>query len=268
MWLLFLACSSPDSGPTDSASPGAVELGATCAIEDRAGEIALWASGTDAYLTATLYDRPNPWYGPPTLANDTCAYHHTDTAACGACDAGFVCGWSGACEPEARVVKDASLVVSADGVGQTFTPDAATGQMWGVAGPIDAAYTITLEVAGETIEVPELALAGELTDAVVTGTGDSMAPESLDATWTADSGRVRTTIPINHHAGGPTFTRCDVDAATPGFHASAEMLVPLAVVTGVEFQGLEHTENATVTTSAGCVDVRLGVQEYVGVMWE
>ena len=272
MWFLLLACSSPDSGPADSkghtAEPGTVELGATCPIEDRAGEVALWASGADAYLSATLYNRPNPWYGPATVANETCGYHHTDTAACGACEAGFVCGWSGDCDAEARVVTDVTLVVTADGVGQTFTPDGATGQMWGVAGPIGAAYTLTLEVAGETIEVPELALAGELPDAVVTGTGDSMAPQSLDATWTAATGRVRTTIPINHHAGGPTFTRCDVDAATPGFHASAEMLQPLAVSTGLEFQGIEHTQGAAVTTDAGCIDIRLGVQQYVGVIWE
>lgn len=271
LFLLATACesvdSSPQDSPADSAEPGDVRIGAVCAIEARVGEVGLWASGTDAYLSAVLYDRPNPWYGPPTLANDSCAYHHTDTAACGACDDGQVCGWSGECEAEARVVVDTTLEITADGVAQTFTADSTTGQLWGVAGPLGATYTMTLTFADQTVEVPDLQVAEPVTQVEIIGHGDSMAPTSLDASWAADLGRVRTTIPINHHAGGPTFTRCDVEASTRAFHATEDMLLPLAVSTGLEFQGIDHAHTAAVTTELGCVEVRLGSQQYVGVTW-
>lgn len=43
----------------------------------------------------------------------------------------------------------------------------------------------------------------------------------------------------------------------------AEMVDPLAVETGLEFQGLEHAFVAAATTPQGCVEFRFGEQLFV-----
>ncbi len=65
-----------------------------------------------------------------------------------------------------------------------------------------------------------------------------------------------THIPINHHAGGPTFTECWVEASVHTLQVPGAMLVPLAVETGLEFQGVEHVQVAAAETPAGCVELR------------
>ncbi|MES2638417.1 MAG: hypothetical protein V4850_03015 [Myxococcota bacterium] len=260
-----------DTAPDDTAPPaaGTVALGERCPLLERIGEITIWESGPDAYLGGKVYDRADAWYGPPELANSSCAYHRFSTLSCGTCDAGEVCGYSGECEPEKRAITDAVLEVSVNGVAQTYVADPTTGDLYGTVGLASDLYTLTLSFAGQRIEVPELGLARGVTHLTVGAEGDSMAPGALTATWTppAEGGRVSTLVPINHHAAGPTFMRCDVDAAVGRFDADAAMLEPLAVVTGLEFQSVDHTQNAAAYTALGCVDVRLGVQMYVGVDW-
>lgn len=264
-----------DTGPGDTdtddtdVTPGTVVLGERCPLLERIGEVTLWGSGTDAYLGARIFDRPDPWYGPPELETASCAFHRFSTTSCGTCDAGDICGFEGECVPERRAYTDATLDVTVDGVTQTFTADPTTGDLYGTAGLVSDRYTLTLTFDGQRIEVPEMGLAQGLPDVAVVAEGDSMAPGDLVATWTppTDGGRVGTTIRINHHAAGPTFTQCDVDGDVGHFEADAAMLTPLAVVTGIEFQGVEHTQNAAAYTEQGCVDVRLGVQGYVGIDW-
>ena len=41
------------------------------------------------------------------------------------------------------------------------------------------------------------------------------------------------------------------------------MIDPLAVVTGLEFQGLQHVQTAAIDLDEGCVDVQYGVNQYV-----
>ena len=41
------------------------------------------------------------------------------------------------------------------------------------------------------------------------------------------------------------------------------MIDPLAVITGLEFQGIEHVFVAAATTPEGCVEFRFGEQELV-----
>jgi hypothetical protein len=41
------------------------------------------------------------------------------------------------------------------------------------------------------------------------------------------------------------------------------MINPLAVVTGLEFQGLHHEFVAAATTPSGCVEFRFGTQIFV-----
>ena len=40
------------------------------------------------------------------------------------------------------------------------------------------------------------------------------------------------------------------------------MIDPLSVVTGLEFQGLEHVFVAAATTPAGCIEFRFGARIY------
>lgn len=283
--LLLPACTPPtedtgpeDTGPGDTDSgdtdpgdtdvlPGTVVVGERCPLLERIGEIGIWESGTEAYLGGKVYDRPDPWYGPSEQETASCAFHRFSTLSCGECDDGEVCGFSGECEPERRVDTSAVLEVSVNGVTQTFTADAVTGDLYGAVGLPSDRYTLTLTFGGQEVQVPELGLARGLVDLVVVAEGNSMAPGALDATWSAPSegGRVSTLIPINHHAAGPTFTRCDVDASVGHFEADAEMLAPLAVITGLEFQGVEHMQTAAAYTALGCVDVRLGMQIYTAV---
>lgn len=260
-----------DTAPDDTAPPetGAVLMGERCPLLERIGEVTIWEIGADAYLGGKVYDRPDPWYGPPELENASCAFHRFSTVSCGTCDAGEVCGFAGECEPERRALTDAMLEVSVNGVVQTYAADPTTGDLYGAVGLPGDRYTLTLTFAGQQIEVPEMGLARGLADVLLVAGGDSMAPGALQATWSppAEGGRVSTLIAINHHAGGPTFTRCDVDAAVGRFDADAAMLTPLAVSTGIEFQGIEHTHTAAAYTALGCVDVRLGVQDHATIDW-
>ncbi len=259
-----------DTDDTDTGEPAVeVVLGERCPLLERVGEVAILGGGADAYLSARIFDRPDPWYGPPELQTSSCAFHRFSTTSCGTCDAGDVCGFEGECVPERRVYTDATLDVTVDGATQTFTADATTGEMYGTVGLPSDRYALTLTFAGQEVVVPELGLAQGLSDVAVTADGDSMAPGDLVGTWTppSDGGRVGTLIAINHHAAGPTFTRCDVAADVGRFEADAAMLTPLAVVTGIEFQGLEHAQTAAAYTPLGCVDVRLGMQHYVGIDW-
>ena len=48
-------------------------------------------------------------------------------------------------------------------------------------------------------------------------------------------------------------------------HVDGDMLTPLAVVTGLEFQGLEHQRVAAAETPLGCVEFRFTTKQYVGL---
>ena len=95
------------------------------------------------------------------------------------------------------------------------------------------------------------------------------SPTALDLTWTppADAGTVLTRIPINHHAGGPTFTDCAANASAGTLHVAGAMLTPLAVSTGLEFQGIAHAQSAAVETPQGCIEVRFQTSQYVDLTY-
>jgi CRP-like cAMP-binding protein len=275
MLLLLAACATdkPDtSEPEDTAdtgprTPGTVELGAACPLSDRIGEIALVTYGDPkVYVQGQVWDKPDPWVGPPTLSTETCDFHQFTVTGCGTCDSTEVCSFDGACVPQRRALP-VTLSLTTDGATETFTSDVTTGKLYGEAGASGSAYTLAFTVEGQTVEIPESTIAASLEGLVVTVEGHSMAPGALTATWTPGVGRVRTIIPINHHAAGPTFTRCDVPSETGTFHADAEMITPLAVVTGLEFQGVEVANAAAAWVDVGCVDVRLGTSIYTAVEW-
>lgn len=248
---------------TDSETGGeapSIALGEVCPIGERIGEITVRDSGGPlADLVGTIYDAPDPWIGAPELANDTCAFHAFSPDTCGTCPAPQVCAFDGVCVDPRLAYTDARLRIDDGSMSVDLVADPITGQMYGAV-TAGADLTITIEFADLVIELPALSLAAPLPDLTRTLGGDDFNPESLDVTWTPrdDATRVSTVININHHAAGPTFTNCDVAASTGAFHADGEMLMPLAVITGLEYQGTMVSTTAAVDTAHGCIDVRLG----------
>jgi hypothetical protein len=221
------------------------------------------------YLSATLWDARDPWIGEPELTTATCAYHHYTAGGCPTCEEGETCSVSGVCVPERRTIKDATLTVSTGGMQREY---AANPQQGGIYSQLDigtesSSFEMTLKWGETEVVLAPMAVAsGELDNLTVDIEGDYEKPDALDATWTpSDEGAfVRSTIPINHHASGPTFTECGAPDSAGSFHADAAMINPLSVVTGLEFQGIEHVFVAAAQTPQGCVEFRFGKHVLVG----
>jgi hypothetical protein len=239
-------------------------MGQLCPVEKTLGVVQL-AGFPDPYVQVTLYDRPDPWIGQPELSTSTCDYHHYEAGVCGACEPGEVCSVESACVPEQRTVKGATLRVETGASEREFMADPDLGGIYSMLdiGNASASYAMTLSWGDVEIQLDAMPVAsGSLTDAAVSIEGDSSAPGALEATWKpSQSGAiVSSRVPINHHAGGPTFTQCAAPESAGKFHADAAMINPLAVVTGLEFQGLRHEFVAAANTPQGCVEFRFGEQ--------
>ena len=237
--------------------------GAVCAPEERIGQIAIVDDGFgQTSLSGRIWDRDDPWIGDPAEVTDTCAHYRFDASICGPCDPGTVCAVSGTCEPERRAIKTARLTVVGADEERTYEADAATGDLYGAI-DFDGPYALTLTWGDRELVLPATARAGAVTDVSVTAEGTYERPDALDVTWSVPDDTdtsVATTIPINHHAAGPTFTVCRAPADSGGFTVPAPMVNPLAVVTGLEFQGVDHVRTAAVTLPEGCVDFWLGAR--------
>jgi hypothetical protein len=250
-------------GETTTGGPDAIELGAVCPLDQRIGEVSITAvDEVSASVYGRIFDKPDPWIGPAELDNGSCAFHAFQPGGCEGCSAPQVCAYDGRCVDPRLAYTDASLTLD-DGSGEVvLEADPITGDFYGTAAPDAEAIALTLRFGPVEVELPAMTLAADLPDLAVALQGEWTAPMAFDATWTPrdDDSRVHTVIPINHHAQGPTFTVCDVPSNTGAFHAEQAMLVPLAVVTGLEYQGTWVSNTAAVHTSVGCVDVRLGRQ--------
>lgn len=248
-------------GESTTGEPDAIELGAVCPLGERIGEVTILAvDEVSASLYGRIFDKPDPWIGPAELDNGSCAYHAFQPGGCQDCSAPQVCAYDGSCVDPRLAFTDATLTVD-DGSGEVvIEADPITGDLYGGVAADVAAITLTLHFGTVDVALPPLGLAADLPDLTTMLQGDSTAPTAFDATWTArdDDSRVHTVIPINHHAQGPTFTVCDVPSSAGAFHADEGMLAPLAVVTGLEYQGTWVSNTAAVHTALGCVDVRLG----------
>lgn len=217
------------------------------------------------YVQVTLYDRADPWIGKAELSTPTCAFHHYIARACTGCKAGEVCSLQGACVPEQRTIKDAKLLVSTGASQRNYTANPTLGGIYSKLDIGDAASAYTMKLSWGEVEVQLDAMpvaSPDLANVAVTTEGHDATPGALDATWkpSQQGAFVRSRIPINHHAGGPTFTECAAPKSAGGFHADAAMIDPLAVVTGLEFQGLEHEFVAAAKTAEGCVEFRFGAR--------
>lgn len=238
-----------------------------CAPEDTIGRF--WLSGFPGSpsLNGELWETTSPFIGPPTLETPTCAFHEY-SPTCGACDPGETCNWDSTCVPERRTVKVATLRVTAGDEEQIIEADPTLGGFYAELTIGDASSEFGMHLTWGELEVdlaPFAYQGAALDNPVVEIEGDSSAPGALDATWdtTGNGGHVMSKIPINHHAATGTFTYCAAAESAGSFHADAEMIDPLAVITGLEFQGLEYVNIAAAETSAGCIDFRLGEQVYV-----
>lgn len=277
IWLI-LACTATqdpvDSPPQDSTpedtAPQDTQVhtpdGAFCSPETLIGQIAVQRyPGSDASFFAQIYDAPSPWIGAPAEESAECGHYSYESNSCGGCQADEQCSVSGECVPTPRTLKDLSLQVTADGQSSTHSADA-QGLIWGQLGK-ESRFSFTLSGA-LSIESEEMALPEGITPKV-TSKGDYDTPGDLAVSWTGSTeGWVRTEIPINHHANSPTFTSCHAGAEQGGFAVPGEMVNPLAVSTGLEFQGLHHGSFAAVETEAGCVQISVVNQVYSDVQFE
>lgn len=258
--MLLLACVTPpdpvvESGGIDT-GPVVVEdyvPDVLCSPEERAGLIGLSRTGDDrVILGARIFDGPTPAMGLPAIEGPDCVFHLYEPGACD-CDDDRVCAGDGSCRAEPRARFD--LLVEVEGYG-AFAADETTGLAYGDLGSAEELYTLTVEVAGQRVELPPLQV-GPRVEVEIEIDDNEMAPGELIASWTPPEteGRMRTVIPINHHAAPGTFTVCDVASSAGGFTASAEQIDPLAVVTGLEFQGMASLQGGHIPSSDGCIEV-------------
>jgi hypothetical protein len=243
----------------DAAQPGEIAAtpGARCALAERIALIEISSEGAMPYLSGTVYERTNPWYGAPELMTSTCAFHRFNAGFCaGGCAFDEQCGGDGKCVKAPRARRDSKLELRADAQTQTFVASD-LGELYGAVTLAGNAFAATLTFGERKVTLIETQLAGPFTSLSGTLAGDYDQPDALDFQWTAPSSdHVYTLIPINHHAGGPTFTECTVPATARALHVDGDMLRPLAVGTGLEFQGLEHVRFAAAETPEGCVELR------------
>ncbi|MFO0549677.1 MAG: hypothetical protein U0271_14895 [Polyangiaceae bacterium] len=238
-----------------------------CAPERLIGTVQL-SSTPDPYVQVYLYDKPDPWIGPPELETATCAFHRFNTSSCATqCSPGDVCSFDGDCVPERRTVKDATLTIDVNGAEQTLQADETLGGINGnvTVGSAQSSFGMSLTWGAlEVVLEPMPYMADTLQNLTLTTESDQFdQPGAVDVTWDpAAAGHVMSTIPINHHAAGPTFTHCVAAASLGAFHADAEMINPLSVITGLEFQGVQYVSVAAAETPAGCVEFRFGGQQF------
>jgi hypothetical protein len=270
MLLLLLACTKTSPvDSSDSERPPVGSTGSWCALDRVIGGLSVerYGEGTPSF-SAEIWDATDPWVGEPTLENAHCAYHAFTPDSCGSCDSDEVCAVSGECVPARRRVKDLELTLTVDGVEQSYSADA-QGLIYGNLEGSPSEISATLSWSGGSVSMPATGLPGDTLGATVSGSGDYDAPGKLEVRWTdpGEGAWVRTRIPINHHASGPTFTECRAEDHEEAFDVDAAMVDPLAVITGLEFQGLHHVHPASVEVDAGCVQLLVGTQLYTDVQY-
>lgn len=263
----------PDGAPSDAAAPGPdaqpggvieATTGARCSPETRIGLVVIQSfDGGPLDASAAIDDRP-PILGAEATASDAaCTFYQALLPGfCGACPPGTLCDPASTCQaPPAPL--PVTLRLDAGGQSQTFEPTEG-GQTWGSVTLPGGAFAMEVSWPGVTVHLAETAVPGLLEGVTGTLEGGPDQPTAMDITWTppTDGAEVFTRIPINHHAAGPTATECAVPASSGALHVDGSMLTPLSVITGLEFQGIEHVRFAAADTPDGCVELRLTVQSY------
>ncbi|MGC4119339.1 MAG: hypothetical protein QM765_33195 [Myxococcales bacterium] len=278
--------SVPDSGialAADASVPGAdasqpavdagadqpltAVVGSRCEYYQRRAVLTVSDDGSaNRYLSAFFQDVPDPWVGMPELTDSSCKFHLAWSGTCDGkpeCDGARVCSHTGTCV--AAPVPATSLSVTVRGTSGTQQFDSKPGDSFGGSITVaDPALALTIVADGLRIEVPEMSAPASLTNPQGTLTGSWDQPEAIDLSWTAPASpaQVYSLTRINHHAATSTFTECVVAATAGKLHIDRAMLEPLAVITGLEFQSVQHVRFAAVETATGCVEVRFQRDQY------
>lgn len=266
------ADTAPDTADTepgpdgDTTAPGRIAAtpGARCEPSERIGLVQIEDQGT-LYASAWVYDRTNPVYGPPASSTDTCAfYKYAPSTPCPTCELDEACGLSGLCEPLPLVRRDVVLELAHGGSSQRFESSGDYGELWGEV-TLGKTLSLTLGFGDVEVTLGETTVPDALSDVTGTLTGSYDDPQGLSLTWAPVAGdtEVFTHVPMNHHVAEPTFTVCATPASTGAMQIGGDMLKPLAVSTGLEFQGLEHVRFAAAETPLGCVEFRYQIRAYV-----
>ena len=251
LWLMLACTPDNDTGDTAPQDTAAWDTGVTpaeglfCDPAEQIGQIMIQRWGSDGTPTfdGRIWDQSDPWIDQPTLEEEPCAFYE----------------WSGCEDCPSRSALQAVATIN----GVEYPSDEATGMMWGEVS--SDVFEMSVRFAGGTATAEPLNLLSGL-NPTVTSTGDSDQPGDLEVSWTgADSGHVATWIPINHHANPYTWTQCMVEADAAGFTVPEDMVTPLAVSTGLEFQGVWHGEYLAAETDAGCIQFSVQTQYFTGV---
>lgn len=258
-----------DDGDSSGDDAIAAVIGGRCALSDRVAQIDVEAIGNGIfYLNGWVTDRPDPWFGAPELTDGACRFFRFDpAAACPPCEPDELCSVAGECVPAPAAVPGAIVTLAAGGDSQAFSAADESGILYGQVTLAGDRFALALAFGDTRVTVAEMTVPGPLANLTGTLEGDYDAPTRLALAWDTaglTDSSAYTRIPINHHAGGPTFTECALPATTGALEVGEAMLKPLAVITGLEFQGLDHVRFAAAETPAGCVEIRFLQRNYVG----
>ena len=254
-----------DPDATPDLTPAVAVPGARCALAERVGLVEISAGKV---VRADLYDRSDPWITDPAVTDSSCALHSFVPQQCSSCAEDQICDIDGRCVAIPRRDLDGRLVVRAGGQEQTFAAEPATGDLGGAITLPGASFAVEVVAFGQEVTLEaETSVPDPLPNFSASLRGTYDAPEGVDATWdaVAEGSHLFTRIPVNHHAAGPTFTECAASGAAGTLAISQPMLEPLAVGTGLEFQGFDHIRFAAAETSRGCVEFRFTQRQSVGL---
>lgn len=253
-----------ESMNTPDASDGtptliAATFGNRCLETERTGVVEIRGAFPNRVVVARLFDRPNPLAGAADLTDEFCTfYKFSPSGPCLPCAETEMCGSDGSCVPAPITLKQAQLTMSGDGMDQVFTAGGDFGFLEGEISLASETLSAELLVSGLRITVSETATPPPMENFSGIVTGIENAPTALDLSWdgVSSDAEIYTNIPVNHHAAQGTFTECQIAPSAGGLHIDGEMLAPLAIETGLEFQGIEHVRFAVAKTSDACIEFR------------
>ena len=237
MMVLVLACTASRQNDTADSTPWDTAVypaeGGFCDPAEQIGVITVYSlpPPDGPRLVGRVWDRPHPWVDDPVVQDDVCAFY--DGQPCEDC-------------PEPRGLKATAIVN-----GQEFPSDDETQLIWGEFS--GDRFELGVRFAGGTATTEPLDTLEDIIPSV-SAAGSMDQPGDLTLSWTGeDRGQVFTRIPMNHHGSAYAWTQCMTDASEGRLVAPAEMVNPLSIITGLEYQGLSHGQFVAAETDMGCV---------------